>query len=123
MEPNEIPAPGLPEGFVVPPASPAELPPAIVPGSVAPPFDRYAGSVVVIDTISPFIYVGTVVAADAWFVELADADCHDRGEGHSTNEKYVMEAAKFGLKVNRRRVAILRDKVISLSRVEDVTKY
>ena len=107
-KPSEDASPPAPAGRVV---------------TLAPPFDRFAGVPVVVDTISSFIYIGTLIGADEWFVELAEVDCHDRVEGHSTNEKYLMEAAKYGLKRNRTRIAILRDKVISIWKVEDVIRY
>ncbi len=105
----------------------AASPPVIVPPAtvviVPPPFDRFAGRAVVVDTESQLIYLGTLIGADEWFIELAEADCHDRHEGHSTNEKYVMEASKFGVKTNRKRVAILRTKIVSISKIEDVIRY
>ena len=100
---------------------PKRQPPA--PPAFPAPFDRFAAAKVVVDTTSSHVYVGTLVGADAWGIELEEADCHDRGEGHSTNEKYVMEAAKYGVKVNRRRVYVLREKIVSLARLEDVIQY
>lgn len=104
------------------PSAPVPAPPPRVV-TVAPPFDRFAGQVVVVDTGSAHVYLGTLIGADEWFVELAEADCHDRVEAHSTNEKYVMEAAKFGVKVNRKRVAVLRTKIVALSRLDDIIQY
>ncbi len=112
---------GTPEQPADPPTPVPVAGPRVV--SIPPPFDRYAGQMVVIDTTSSFLFLGTLIGADDWFVELAEVDCHDRTEGHSTNEKYAMEAAKYGLKVNRKRVAVLRHNIVSIARLDDVVKY
>ena len=55
---------------------------------------------------------------------LSDADVHDRNDGHSSKEVYVNQAAvleKSGaLNVNRRRVFVERQAVISISALDDV---
>jgi len=78
---------------------------------------------VVLDTRGAFLYIGTLAAADEWFYTLEDADVHDGAEGGSTKEVYIMEAAKFGVKKNRRTVLVRNSEVISLSLLDDVIKY
>ncbi len=83
----------------------------------------YLGKPVVLDTRSAYIYIGTLTKADEWWLELSDVDVHDSSEGHSTKEKYVMEARKFGVKSNRKRVSVRREFIVSLSLLEDVVEY
>ncbi|MBI3272425.1 MAG: hypothetical protein HYZ53_25765 [Planctomycetes bacterium] len=116
--PASGPAAGPASGAGAPPTLPQ--PPAI---THTDPFARFHGFNVVIDTRSNFVYIGKVVRSDSWFVELEEVDVHDRSEAHSTNEKYVMEAKKYGVKVNRRAVVVVKEQVVGISRLQDVVEY
>ncbi|MBI2899877.1 MAG: hypothetical protein HYY17_06815 [Planctomycetes bacterium] len=83
----------------------------------------YVGQVVVVDTDSQFVYLGTLKEAGERFVVLADADAHDARQSASTKEQYVMDTKRFGVKPNRREVAVRTELVVSLSRLEDVVLY
>ena len=87
------------------------------------PWATYIEKSVVLDTTSAYIYIGKLVRADERWLELVDVDVHDSSEGHSTKEKYVMEARKFGVKSNRKRVSVRREFIVSLSLLEDVVEY
>jgi hypothetical protein len=78
---------------------------------------------VVVDTNSNFLYIGTLEDVGDHFVTLRDADVHDCRESPSTNEKYIMEAKKFGVRCNRKLVHIRLEEVISLSLLDDVIEY
>lgn len=84
---------------------------------------EWIGQVVVVDTSSTFVYIGTLARVLEHFVEMKDADAHDRGEGLSTKEQYVMEAKRYGVKPNRREVSIRKTAIVSLSRLDDVLLY
>ena len=86
-------------------------------------WNGWIGQVVVVDTNSNFVYIGTLARVIEHFVELKDADAHDRGEGLSTKEQYVMEAKRFGVKPNRKEVSVRKSAIVSLSRLEDVLLY
>ena len=77
----------------------------------------------VVDTNSNFLYIGKLADVGEHFVTLRDADVHDCRESPSTNEKYIMEAKKFGVRCNRKLVHIRLQEVISLSLLEDVIEY
>jgi hypothetical protein len=78
---------------------------------------------VVVDTDSSFVYLGTLKAVREHFLDLADADAHDRGDGTSTKEKYIMDVKRFGVRANRREVSVRKETVVSLSLLEDVVEY
>ncbi len=81
------------------------------------------GQVVVVDTSSPFVYLGTLARVEDHFVVLKNVDAHDRNEGPSTKEQYVMDTRRFGIKPNRREVAVRKTLIVSLSRLDDVIVY
>ena len=81
------------------------------------------GQVVVIDTDTNHLHVGTLASADEWFYELTDADVHDGTETTTTRDVYIINVRKYGIKKNRDRVLIRRDRVVSLSLLSDVTEY
>lgn len=83
----------------------------------------WVGQVVVVDTSSSYVYLGTLAEVKDHFVVLKDVDAHDRTEGLATKERYVMEAKRFGVKANRKEVSIRKAQIVSLSRLEDVILY
>jgi small nuclear ribonucleoprotein (snRNP)-like protein len=86
-------------------------------------WDRFLGRLVVIDTSTSLIYLGTLREADDHFLVLETADVHDRGEGHSTNERYALESRMAGIRANRRSVTVRKAVVLSVSLLEDVIPY
>jgi small nuclear ribonucleoprotein (snRNP)-like protein len=83
----------------------------------------YCDKNVVVDTNSNFLYIGKLEDVGDHFLILQQADVHDRSESPSTNEKYIMEAKKLGVRCNRKRVHIRIEEVISISLLEDVIEY
>jgi len=89
-----------------------------------PSLDEFLNRPVVLDTQGPLVYIGLLIAHDERGYWLADADVHDRAEGHSSKEKYVNDAHlldRDGLRpVNRRRVFVERQAIVSISTLGDV---
>jgi small nuclear ribonucleoprotein (snRNP)-like protein len=83
----------------------------------------YIGATVVLDTDSPHLYVGTLVSIDEEFYELADADVHDTESTSTTRDLYIINVRKYGVKKNRDRVLVRRSRVVSISKLDDVTAY
>jgi hypothetical protein len=83
----------------------------------------FVGTLVVVDTDSMFVYLGTLDRVDDQFVVLKDVDAHDRRESPSTKEQYIMDTKKFGVKPNRREVSIRKQMVVSISKLDDVMGY
>ncbi|MCG3126858.1 MAG: hypothetical protein CHACPFDD_01713 [Phycisphaerae bacterium] len=79
---------------------------------------------VVLDTNGSMLYIGTLEAHDAGGYWLADADVHDRRDGHSTKEEYISEAHDLeragSRRINRKRVLVERHAVVSISALDDV---
>ena len=84
---------------------------------------RFVGEAVIVDTDSALIYLGKLKAVEEDFVLLTEVDVHDRHEGPSTKEQYVMEAKRFGIHVNRKEVSIRKSLVVSVSKLDDVILY
>ena len=83
----------------------------------------YLGQVIVVDTDSQFVYLGTLDRVEDHFIFLAGCDVHDRSEGSGTKEHYIMEAKRFGVKANRKEVSIRKSLVVSVSRLDDIILY
>ena len=81
------------------------------------------GTSVVVDTDSRFMYLGTLKGVEDPFILLSEVDVHDRSEGPATNEQYVMDSKRFGIKANRKEVSVRKAAVVSLSKLEDVILY
>ncbi len=81
------------------------------------------GHAAVVDTDSDLVYIGTLAAVDEHFYELADADVHDTRTTTTPRDLYIINVAKFGVKQNRNRVRVRRVRVVSVSRLDEVTVY
>ena len=88
-----------------------------------PSWTPLVGQVVVVDTNSSFVYLGTLARVEDHFLVLTDVDAHDRNESPSTKEQYIMESKRFGVKPNRKEVSVRKALVISVSRLDDVITY
>ena len=86
-------------------------------------WEPLVGQVVVVDTNSSFVYLGTLLKVDDQFLVMKDVDAHDRNEGPSTKEQYVMDMKRFGVKANRKEVSVRKALVVSVSRLDDVVTY
>ena len=86
-------------------------------------WEKLSGAVVVIDTNSQFVYLGTLDRVADNFVVLKDVDVHDRSETPSTKEEYIINCKKFGIKPNRREVSVRKELVVSVSKLDDVVLY
>lgn len=84
---------------------------------------QYRDKNIVVDTVSDFIFIGKLADATEYFITLKEADVHDRRESPSMNEKYILDAKKYGVRRNRKLVHVRRDVVISISLLEDVIEY
>ncbi len=84
------------------------------------PLQRLINEVVVLDTMTPIVYIGKLVElTDTTFV-LDGADMHDCRDGHANKELYLIDTAQGDITVNRTNVIVLRSTVISVSRLKDV---
>ena len=78
------------------------------------------GKVVVFDTGTPIVYLGTLVEITEHTFVIEDADMHDCRDGHANKEAYLAEAHGEGITVNRRRTVVMRSAVISAALLEDI---
>ena len=78
------------------------------------------GKSVVLDTMGTIVYLGVLERVTQNGFWLVDADVHDCRDGHARREVYIMETARDGISVNRRRVFVLRETVCSVSNLEHV---
>ena len=81
------------------------------------------GSVLVIDTNSQYVYIGTLSRIADHFVVLKDVDVHDRTETPTTKEEYIMNCKRFGVRPNRKEVSVRKLLVVSVSKLDDVVLY
>ncbi len=84
---------------------------------------NFLNQVVVVDTDSSFVYLGTLAKVGEQFVQLKDLDAHDTRETPTTKERYVMDSKRFGVKANRKEISIRHEKIVSLSLLQDVIEY
>jgi len=86
-------------------------------------WEALVGKIVVVDTDSSFVYLGTLDRVEVEFVVLKNVDAHDRRESPSTKEQYIMDTKKFGVKANRKEVSVRKALVTSVSKLDDVVGF
>lgn len=85
--------------------------------------EQLIGKKVVIDTDTSYVYIGILSGISSDCLVMEKADVHDRNDIEMSKEKYILETRRFGVKENRTKVYILRERVISVSLLEDVLKF
>ena len=83
----------------------------------------FVGKIVVVDTDSMYVYLGTLDRVEDHFLVLKEVDAHDRRESPSTKEQYIIDTKKFGVKPNRREVNVRKEMIVSISKLDDVVGY
>jgi hypothetical protein len=81
------------------------------------------GKDVVIDTRSPWMYIGRLELLGSDSLLLRDVDVHDSSETSLPRERYVIDSCVTGIKANRRSVYVNLDYVVSVSPLADVIKF
>ncbi len=81
---------------------------------------KFLGKIIVVDTDTRWLYVGTFKKIGKTFLTLQDVDAHDLTETTSTRDAYLAHIKNHGLVVNRRIVMISKEKLIGLSLLKDV---
>ncbi len=90
------------------------------PSHAVDPLEAFKGSVVICDTQGPLMYIGTLAALHAAWLELHECDVHDRRDGRATKDLYLVETRDLGVRANRTRVLVYRRDVASISLLADV---
>ena len=83
-------------------------------------FQEYMGREVILDVSSPYVYVGTIKGSSLHCLILEDADVHDLRDTSTTRELYVLDAKRYGVNHNRKRVLVRLDEIVSVSALKDV---
>lgn len=82
--------------------------------------EQLRGREVVIDAVSPFVYLGTLAGYDHKYLVLEQADAHDLRDSHTNRENYVVESRRHGIRPNRDKIYVRLAEVVSISALADV---
>ncbi len=88
-----------------------------------PTLEDLHGEQVILDVDGPFIYIGTLSGVGEKVLVLTEADVHFCSDSESTTEYYLLETKKNEVRPNRSVVYVMRGKVVSVSRLEDIKIY
>ncbi|MDA7980208.1 MAG: hypothetical protein MPJ50_15695 [Pirellulales bacterium] len=84
------------------------------------PLANLVGEIIVVDTASPYVYVGRLQSLTSFSIELNEADCHDLRDSLTNREKYVMDCRVHGVSPNRQRTWVRMDEIVGWCRLNDV---
>lgn len=77
------------------------------------------GKLVAVDTNSSVLVIGRLLRVNADVLMLEDADLYDSSEAHSSKELYAINAKKLGVRVSRKRIYVLKDRIVAITRLDD----
>ncbi|NUM36546.1 MAG: hypothetical protein HUU50_18550 [Candidatus Brocadiae bacterium] len=84
---------------------------------------EYIGKKVVVDTKSSYIYLGTLVSEETDYMTIQDVDVHDHSATLISKDLYIIEAIKYGIKINRKQVKLMRKEIVSISLLDDIVIF
>lgn len=76
--------------------------------------------IVVIDTNTSWIYIGTLIDEDKFYYYLQNVDAFDISETTLSKHEYLMMVKKDGVVPNRKNVKVLKSKVVAITLFEDI---
>jgi len=88
-----------------------------------PELESLIGQQVVVDTRGPYLYIGTLDRIDSNSLLLTEVDVHDTRESSTSNELYLIQSLKMGVRPNRRAVYVISKEIVSISRLSDIVPY
>lgn len=83
-------------------------------------FNQYLNQIVIVDTSSSIIYLGTLESIYDDHLVLTDVDVHDSSEYSSTKEQYLAKTQITNIRPNRKKASVDRNKIISISLFSDI---
>ena len=81
--------------------------------------EPYLNLNVVVDLDTGHVLIGELLEVGPDHLVFSEADLHDYRNANSLKEVYLTEAEKHGINVNRRKVAVPRNRMLAISRLED----
>ena len=84
---------------------------------------KYIGEKIVVDTRSPWTYIGKLDEVFADSIVLIDVDVHDNNDTTATKEIYLFNSRKTGITSNREKVYVNIDYIVSFSPFESVKRF
>lgn len=85
-----------------------------------PLLQRYQNKLVVVDTDSRWVYIGTLINEDETTLTLKEADAFDLSETTLTRQEYLLRVKQDGVIANRRLVDIMKARVTGVTLWEDI---
>lgn len=82
--------------------------------------EEYLEQNVVIDVEAQYVFLGRLAEIGAGWIVLMQADVHDLRDSKTTRELYVLDSRTDGIRVNRKRVLVPMEQIVSVSLLEDV---
>ena len=83
-------------------------------------FEKLVGKIIAIDLQSLYVIIGELEDIDHRYLILKEVDVHDLRDSKTTRERYLVESKKYGVRVNRNRVYVSHNEVVSFSLLEDI---
>jgi len=82
--------------------------------------EQFIGQDIVIDVEAQYVFLGRLKEVQPDWVVLKQADVHDLRDSKTTRELYVLDSRTDGIRVNRKRVIVPVDQIVSVSLLDDV---
>lgn len=85
--------------------------------------ENHINEKVVLDTRSSWVYIGTLEKVTEHCVVLTDVDVQDTADTTTSKDRYVFESQATGIKMNRDRVFVSIEYIVSFSLFKDIKSF
>jgi hypothetical protein len=82
----------------------------------------FLGQTVVCDLGEHHLAIGQLAAVGPDHLSFTEVDLHDHREANSTKDVYLIETRKYGVRVNRKHLAVPRRQLIAICLLTDVAE-
>ena len=82
--------------------------------------EELLNKVIVVDVVSPYVFVGTLVTCSEKTLTLSNADVHDLRDSNTTRERYLLDSRRDGVRANRHRVFVQQCQIVRISELDDI---
>jgi len=89
----------------------------------APELQDLVGQQIVVDTKGGFLYIGTLGKVHANSLLMHDVDVHNTLTSNTSNDLYLIEAVKYGIRANRKSAYVLARDIVSISPLADIIVF
>jgi hypothetical protein len=86
-------------------------------------WNQLIGETVVLDIDGPVLYIGRLTSINDEWINLEEVDVHHVDDSTTSREKYIIDTKTLGIRANRKKASVRLERVVGVSRLQDVLEF